>query len=187
MSVGLLHLDFRLCLSNFRAKNTTKSGAFKNENGALTIPKQLQNNLKKSKIWLFRPQKLTEMSTQNIQNKRSSDQKYRFFGSFPNHGCWKYRQVGLLKLKTMPKHFLHKSKVNLKKTWNGLFWPTEWSKNNTLKPPKWPNFCLKISIVWVSTRSRPFKVKNTAQTLPTQLQKNFEQVQKTTFSTPKLP
>ena len=35
-------------------------------------------------------------------------------------------------------------------------------------------------------KSRPFKVKNNAQTLPEQLQNNFEKVQKTTFSTPKM-
>ena len=35
-------------------------------------------------------------------------------------------------------------------------------------------------------KSRPFKVKNNAQTLPNQPQNNFEKVQKTTFSTPKI-
>ena len=35
-------------------------------------------------------------------------------------------------------------------------------------------------------KSRPFKVKNNAQTLPNQLQNNFEKVQKTTFSNPKM-
>ena len=32
----------------------------------------------------------------------------------------------------------------------------------------------------------PLKVKNNAQTLPKQLQNNFEKVQKTTFLTPKI-
>ena len=35
-------------------------------------------------------------------------------------------------------------------------------------------------------KSRPLKVKNNAQTLPKQLQNNFEKVQKTTFLTPKM-
>ena len=35
-------------------------------------------------------------------------------------------------------------------------------------------------------KSRPFKVENNAQTLPEQLQNNFEKVQKTTFLTPKM-
>ena len=35
-------------------------------------------------------------------------------------------------------------------------------------------------------KSRPFKAENNAQTLPKQLQYNFEKVQKTTFSTPKM-
>ena len=35
-------------------------------------------------------------------------------------------------------------------------------------------------------KSGPFKVENNALTLPKQLQKNFEKVQKTTFSTPKM-
>ena len=35
-------------------------------------------------------------------------------------------------------------------------------------------------------KSRPFKVKNKAQTLPKQVQNNFEKVQKTTFLTQKL-
>ena len=36
------------------------------------------------------------------------------------------------------------------------------------------------------TKSGPFKVENNAQTLPKQLQTNFEKVQKMTFSTPKV-
>ena len=45
MSIGLLHLDFRICLSNFITKNHTKIRPFMNENVALTLPMQLQNNL----------------------------------------------------------------------------------------------------------------------------------------------
>ena len=37
-----------------------------------------------------------------------------------------------------------------------------------------------------TSKSGPFKVKNNAQTLPKQLQNNFEKVQKMTFSTPKM-
>ena len=36
------------------------------------------------------------------------------------------------------------------------------------------------------TKSCPFKIENSALTLPKQLQNNFEKVQKTTFSTPKM-
>ena len=35
-----------------------------------------------------------------------------------------------------------------------------------------------------TTKSRPFKVENNAQTLPKQLQNNYEKVEKTTFFTP---
>ena len=35
-------------------------------------------------------------------------------------------------------------------------------------------------------KSRPFKFKNNAQTLPKQLQNNFEKAQKTTFLTTKI-
>ena len=35
-------------------------------------------------------------------------------------------------------------------------------------------------------KSRPFEAKNKAQTLPKQLQNNFEKVQKSTFLTPKM-
>ena len=35
-------------------------------------------------------------------------------------------------------------------------------------------------------KSRPFEAKNNAQTLPKQLQNNFEKDQKMTFSTPKM-
>ena len=35
-------------------------------------------------------------------------------------------------------------------------------------------------------KSRPFEAKNKAQTLPKQLQNNFEKVQKTIFWTPKM-
>ena len=35
-------------------------------------------------------------------------------------------------------------------------------------------------------KSRPFKVENNAQTLPKQLQNNFEKVHKMTFLTPKM-
>ena len=37
-----------------------------------------------------------------------------------------------------------------------------------------------------TTKSMPFKVENNDQTLPKQLQKNFEKVQKMTFLTPKM-
>ena len=37
-----------------------------------------------------------------------------------------------------------------------------------------------------TTKSRPLKVKNNAQTLPKQLQNNFEKVQKATFLNPKM-
>ena len=35
-------------------------------------------------------------------------------------------------------------------------------------------------------KSRPFKAEKNARTLPKQLQNNFEKVQNTTFSTPKI-
>ena len=35
-----------------------------------------------------------------------------------------------------------------------------------------------------TTKSTPFKAENNNQTLPKQVQKNFEKVQKTTFSNP---
>ena len=35
-------------------------------------------------------------------------------------------------------------------------------------------------------KSRPFEAKNKAQTLPKQVQNNFEKVQKSTFLTPKM-
>ena len=38
----------------------------------------------------------------------------------------------------------------------------------------------------ITTKSRPFKAENNAQTLPKQLQNNFEKAQKMTFSTPKM-
>ena len=38
----------------------------------------------------------------------------------------------------------------------------------------------------ITPKSGPFKVENNAQTLPKQLQNNFEKVQKTVFSTPKM-
>ena len=38
-----------------------------------------------------------------------------------------------------------------------------------------------------TTKSRPFKVEKNAPTLPKQPQNNFEKVQKTAFSTAKLP
>ena len=37
-----------------------------------------------------------------------------------------------------------------------------------------------------TTKSGPFEAKNNAQTLPEQLQNNFEKVEKMTFSNPKL-
>ena len=38
----------------------------------------------------------------------------------------------------------------------------------------------------ITTKSGPFKVENNAQTLPKQLQNNFEKIQKMTFSTTKM-
>ena len=41
------NLNFRGHLSTLRAENTPKSGPFKVENNALTLPKQLQNTFEK--------------------------------------------------------------------------------------------------------------------------------------------
>ena len=103
-------------------------------------------------------------------------------------------KVGLLSTKIMPKHFLNNSKTTLKKSRKRLF-----------RPPKWPKMTpqtAKMSLFLTeyfdfrghlstfraekTPKSRPFKVENNAQTLPKQLQNNFEKVEKTTFSTPKM-
>ena len=68
-------------------------------------------------------------------------------------------------------------------------------KNNPTKSSRSANFWQKISIFWViyqplklkiQLKVRHFKVENNAQILPRQLQNNFEKVQKTTVSIPKI-
>ena len=100
----------------------------------------------------------------------------------------------VLTLETMPKHFLNYSKSTLKKSKKRLFWPQNGQKW-PLKSAKMSNFLTEnfdfwgyLNTFWAENtpKSRPFKVENNAQTLPKQLQNNFEKVQKTTFSTPKM-
>ena len=79
------------------------------------------------------------------------------------------------------------------------------SRIRLFRPPKWPkmtpqNRQNKLTFEWIFQfsgsfinlsswkypQSRPFKVENNSQTLPKQLQKNFEKVEKRTFLTLKM-
>ena len=68
------NLDFRGHLSTLRAENTPKSGPFKVENNALTLPKQLQNNFEKV-------QKTTFSTPKMVKNDPSKRSKWAYFSS----------------------------------------------------------------------------------------------------------
>ena len=53
-------------------------------------------------------------------------------------------KVGLLRPKTMPKHFLHKSETTLKKSRNRLFWPPKWPKMTPQNGQNEQNFVRKF-------------------------------------------
>ena len=94
------------------------------------------------------------------------------------------RKTYHLRPKTMPKHYINNSEKTLKKSRKRLFDP----KNGQ----KWPIKMVKMSTyltenlnyrghLWTfeaenTPKSGPFKVENNAQTLPKQLQNNFEKV-----------
>ena len=54
------NLNFQGHLSTFRAENTPKSGPFKVENNALTLPNQLQNNFEKVEKTTFSTPKMVK-------------------------------------------------------------------------------------------------------------------------------
>ena len=54
------NLDYLGDLSTFRAENTPKSGHFKVENNAQTLPKQLQNNFEKVQKMTFSTPKMAK-------------------------------------------------------------------------------------------------------------------------------
>ena len=123
------NLNYRGHLWTFEAKNTPKSGPFKVENNAQTLPKQLQNNFEKVEKTTFSTPKM-------VKNDPSKPPKWAKFWSKISIIGVIYRplelkippKVGLLRSKTMPKHFLNNSKTTLKKSRKRLF-----------RPPKWPN------------------------------------------------
>ena len=99
-------------------------------------------------------------------------------------------KVGLSRSKTMPKRFLK----NFEKVQKTTLSTPKIVKNDPSKRQKWAKFWSKILIFGYIYR--PFELKynqklgfqtqNNAQTVPKQLPINFEKVQKTTFSTPKI-
>ena len=123
------NLDFRGHLWTLRAENTPKSGPFKAQNNALTLPKQLQNNFEKV-------QKTTFSTPKIVKNDPSKRSKWAYFSSKIYIFGVLYRplelkiqpKVGLSRSKTMPKHFLNNSKTTSKKCRKRFF-----------RPPKWPN------------------------------------------------
>ena len=76
------NLEYRGYLSTFRAEITPKSGPFKVENNAQTLPKQLQKNFEKVQKMTFSTPIWPKMTPQFGQNDQISDLKYRFPGSF---------------------------------------------------------------------------------------------------------
>ena len=55
-------------------------------------------------------------------------------------------KVGLLRSKTMPKHFLNNSKTTLEKSRKRLFWAQNWSKCPPQRASFWVYFLLQKSI-----------------------------------------
>ena len=69
-------------LTTFRGINAPKSGPFKYENNAQTLPKQLQNNFEKVQKSTFLTPKWSKMTPQISQNEKNLDPKSQFSRSF---------------------------------------------------------------------------------------------------------
>ena len=69
-------------LTTFRGINAPKSGPFKYENNAQTLPKQLQNNFEKVQKSTFLTPKMVKMTPQIGQNEQNFDPKTQFSRSF---------------------------------------------------------------------------------------------------------
>ena len=79
-------------LTTFWAQNTPKSGPFKTENNAQTLPKQVQNNFEKVAKSTFLTPKWSKMTPQIGQNEQNFDPKSRFSKSFIDLLSSKYTQ-----------------------------------------------------------------------------------------------
>ena len=96
--------------------------------------------------------------------------------------------------KTMPKQFLNNSKTTLKRSSIRLFQPPNCQKVTISKVKNGSNFDRNLRfrglLSTFSAENTPkrgtFQTKNNAQTIPKQLLNNFEKVQNTIFSTPKM-
>ena len=123
------NFNFRGHLSTFGAENTPKSRPFKVENNALTLPKQLQNNFEKVQKMTFSNPKMVKNDPSKLPNWAKFWPKISIIGVIYRPFELKIPpKVGLLRSKTMPKHFPNNSKTTLKKSRKRLF-----------RPPKWPN------------------------------------------------
>ena len=121
--------DFRGHLSTYRAENLHKGRSFKTENNALTLSKQLQNNFEKVQNTTFSTPKMVKNDPSKRPKWANFWPKISIFGVIYQPFKLKiHPKVGLLRPKTMPKHFLNNSKTTLEKSRNRLF-----------RPPKWPN------------------------------------------------
>ena len=109
------------------AQITTKSGPFKVENNAQTLPKQLQNNFEKVQKMTFSAPKMDKNDPSKPPYFRA---KISIFGVviYQPLELKIHPKVGLLRSKTMPKYFLNNSKTTSKKSRKLIF-----------RPPKWPN------------------------------------------------
>ena len=139
-------------LTTFRSINEPKSGPCKYKNKAQTLPKQVQNNFEKV-------QKTTFLTPKMVKNDPSKLPKWaKFWPKISIIGVI-YRplelkihpKVGLLRSKTMPKHFLNNSKTTLKTSRKWLFWPLK----SKCKVKFWPseggiltNFWVKKPVFW---------------------------------------
>ena len=79
-------------LTTFRDINAPKSGPFKYENNAQTLPKQLQNNFEKVQKSTFLTPKWSKMTPQIGQNEQNFDPKFKFSRSFIELWSSKYIQ-----------------------------------------------------------------------------------------------
>ena len=121
------NLNFRGHLSTFRAESQPNSKLFN------ALSEHFLHNsrtpLKKCRIRLFR----SENCNKNDPSERTKWAKFwpkiSIFGVIYQPFKLKiHPKVGLLRPKTMPKHFLNNSKTTLKKSRIRLFWPPKWPK-----------------------------------------------------------
>ena len=119
-----------------------------------TMPRHILNNskrtLKKSRKRLFWPSKWSKMTPPNRKMSNLLNENFDFKGHLSTFRAENTPKVGLLRSKTVPKHFPNNSKTTLKKSRKRLFRPPKRPKMTPIERQNKPIFD------WIFLFSRSF-------------------------------